>query len=49
MPKAPMEEAFALSKEVPADLLALNELLTDSSKIDAQQEQIVGAAKVPIY
>ena len=40
-PKVSIEEAFALSKETPEDLLALNELLADLSKIDAQQEQIV--------
>jgi RNA polymerase sigma-70 factor, ECF subfamily len=40
-PKASMEEAFALSKEAPADLLAVDELLAHLSKIDPQQEQVV--------
>jgi RNA polymerase sigma-70 factor, ECF subfamily len=40
-PKILIEEAFALSKEAPADMLALDEMLARLAEIDVQQEQIV--------
>jgi RNA polymerase sigma factor (TIGR02999 family) len=41
LPKVPITEAIAMSRERPADLLALDESLTKLAELDAQQGRVV--------
>jgi RNA polymerase sigma-70 factor, ECF subfamily len=41
VPKIPFEEAFALSRQAPTDMLAFDHVLARLAEIDEQQEQVV--------